>query len=110
MTSRSRVGEVLASKYRLDELIGRGGMGEVYRAVNQDVGRIVAIKVLLAEHARNAPLVERFLREARAANLVRHPNVVDVPAKNGYSPSCRRERESGSNSLLRWTWCSSART
>ncbi len=78
MTSDNRVGEVLASKYRLVELLGSGGMGHVYRAVNEHVGRAVAIKVLRAEHAENSQLVERFLREARAANLVRHPNVVDV--------------------------------
>jgi serine/threonine protein kinase len=74
----NRVGEVLASKYRLEELLGSGGMGHVYRAVNEHVGRTVAIKVLRQEHAANEQLVERFLREARAANLVRHPNVVDV--------------------------------
>lgn len=74
----NRVGEVLASKYRLEELLGSGGMGHVYRAVNEHVGRTVAIKVLRLEHAQNGPIVERFLREARAANLVRHPNVVDV--------------------------------
>lgn len=74
----TRVGDVLASKYRLEELLGSGGMGHVYRAVNEDIGRVVAIKVLRAEHATNGPIVERFLREARAANLVRHPNVVDV--------------------------------
>ena len=53
-------------------------MGQVYRAVNLDIGRAVAIKVLHFEHAQDTQLVERFLREARAANLVRHPNVVDV--------------------------------
>jgi serine/threonine-protein kinase len=74
----NRVGDVLASKYRLEELLGSGGMGHVYRAVNVEIERAVAIKVLRSEHATNAPLVERFLREARAANLVRHPNVVDV--------------------------------
>jgi eukaryotic-like serine/threonine-protein kinase len=78
LSSENRVGEVLASKYRLEELLGSGGMGHVYRAVNTHVGRAVAIKVLRAEHAQNAQIVERFLREARAANLVRHPNVVDV--------------------------------
>ena len=72
------VGRVLASKYRLEELLGSGGMGHVYRALNVEIERPVAIKVLRAEHAQNAPIVERFLREARAANLVRHPNVVDV--------------------------------
>ena len=77
-TPESRVGEVLASKYRLEELLGSGGMGHVYRAVNESVGRAVAIKVLRREHAQNAQVVDRFLREARAANLVRHPNVVDV--------------------------------
>ncbi len=53
-------------------------MGDVYRAVNQAIGRVVAIKVLKEAHASNPEVVARFLREARAANLVRHPNVVDV--------------------------------
>lgn len=74
----SRVGDVLASKYRLEELLGSGGMGHVYRAVNVEIERAVAIKVLRSEHATSPSIVERFLREARAANLVRHPNVVDV--------------------------------
>ncbi|MBX3185884.1 MAG: protein kinase [Labilithrix sp.] len=79
MTSpESRVGDVLASKYRLEALLGSGGMGHVYKAVNELVGRPVAIKLLKEEHAQNAQVVERFLREARAANLVRHPHVVDV--------------------------------
>ena len=69
---------MIASKYRLEELLGSGGMGHVYRAVNVRAGRTVAIKILRSEHATNAPIVERFLREALAANLVRHPNVVDV--------------------------------
>jgi serine/threonine protein kinase len=77
-TPENRVGDVLASKYRLEELLGSGGMGHVYRAVNESVGRAVAIKLLRREHAQNPQVVDRFLREARAANLVRHPNVVDV--------------------------------
>ena len=78
LASDSRIGSLLASKYRLEALLGSGGMGDVYRAINEQAGRPVAIKVLHAEHATNPMFVERFLREARAANLVRHPNVVDV--------------------------------
>jgi serine/threonine protein kinase len=75
---RSRVGELLAGKYRLEKRLGSGGMGDVYRASNVAVGRTVAIKVLRPEHAENEEISKRFLREARAANLVRHDNVVDV--------------------------------
>lgn len=78
MSSENRVGEVLASKYKLEALLGSGGMGHVYRATNTHVGRPVAIKVLRNEHAENPVVRDRFVREARAANLVRHPNVVDV--------------------------------
>ena len=74
----SREGEVLAGKYRLDALLGAGGMGEVYRAENLGLGRGVAIKLLREEHGESSEVVLRFLREARAANIVRHPNVVDV--------------------------------
>src|SRR5579859_2321946 len=74
----SREGELLAGKYKLEKLLGTGGMGEVYRAENTMIGREVAIKVLREEHAENTDIVGRFLREARAANIVRHPNVVDV--------------------------------
>lgn len=73
-----REGEVLAEKYQLEALLGSGGMGDVYRARNTLIGRTVAIKVLRAEHLKNTEIVDRFLREARAANLVRHPHVVDV--------------------------------
>src|SRR5580693_3682482 len=74
----SREGEVLAGKYRLDALLGSGGMGEVYRAENLGLGRAVAIKLLREEHGESSEVVMRFLREARAANIVRHPNVVDI--------------------------------
>jgi serine/threonine protein kinase len=74
----SREGEVFAGKYRLDTMLGSGGMGEVYRAENLGLGRAVAIKLLREEHGESSEVVMRFLREARAANIVRHPNVVDV--------------------------------
>jgi eukaryotic-like serine/threonine-protein kinase len=65
-------------KYRLLELIGRGAMGDVYRAEHVLLGRKVAVKVLRAELSRNRELVERFFSEARAVNLVGHPHIVEV--------------------------------
>lgn len=78
MAQQSRVGDLLAGRYRLDALLGSGGVGDVYRAQNTLIGRTVAIKLLKPEHATDDSVVERFLREAKAANLARHPNVVDV--------------------------------
>jgi serine/threonine-protein kinase len=74
----SREGELLAQKYRLEKRLGTGGQGEVYRARNELIGREVAIKLLRGEWAADTTTVTRFVREARAANMVRHPNVVDV--------------------------------
>jgi eukaryotic-like serine/threonine-protein kinase len=73
-----RKGDFLAGKYLLEDCLGIGGMGEVYRATNVSLGRKVAIKILSAEYVKNEDDVLRFLREARAAAAVRHPNVVDV--------------------------------
>ncbi len=72
------VGEVIGGKYRIDRLIGRGGMGAVYAATHEVTGKAVAIKWLLAEETLDPQADERFVREARAAGRVRHPNVVDV--------------------------------
>jgi eukaryotic-like serine/threonine-protein kinase len=65
----------LAARYRLDELIATGGMGSVYRAVDEHLGRPVAIKVLKRVLADDPTFLERFRREARASALVNHPNV-----------------------------------
>gem|GEM_PF-868413 len=73
-----RQGDFLGGKYLLGDCLGIGGMGEVYRATNVSLGRNVAIKLLNKEHTSNEDDVLRFLREARAAAAVRHPNVVDV--------------------------------
>ncbi len=78
LTVRSRAGERLAGKYDLLKLLGAGGMGEVYRAENVLIGRIVAIKVLHPHLANEPEVVARFLQEGRAANLLRHPNAVDI--------------------------------
>jgi serine/threonine-protein kinase len=69
----------LAGRYRLEQLIGRGGMSTVYRATDSVLGRTVAVKVLLAGLADDDPAyVARFQREARAAAALRNPAVVAV--------------------------------
>lgn len=72
------LGTMLADKYRVDALLGEGGMGRVYRAFHVLLERDVALKVLRPEFASNDASRARFVAEARAANVVRHPHVVDV--------------------------------
>src|ERR687891_2089748 len=72
------VGEVLDEKYRLERLLGQGGMGAVFLATHLGTERYVALKLISPRFMRNEEFVERFKREARAAGRLRHPNVVDV--------------------------------
>src|ERR1700730_1265280 len=72
------VGQTLDEKYRLERLLGQGGMGAVYLATHLGTERYVALKLIAPELMRNDEFVERFKREARAAGRLRHPNVVDV--------------------------------
>jgi hypothetical protein len=77
------LGRVLGDRYRIEEVIGRGGMGAVYRAVDERLGRQVAVKVITVTGGTDVEARERirarFLREARAAAaLPHHPNVVPV--------------------------------
>src|SRR5712671_5184213 len=72
------VGQTLDEKYRLERLIGQGGMGAVYLATHLGTERYVALKLITPQFMRNEEFVERFKREARAAGRLRHPNVVDV--------------------------------
>jgi len=79
MTGLERfIGEALDGKYRLERLLGQGGMGAVYLATHLGTERPVALKLITPEFMRNDEFVERFKREARAAGRLRHPNVVDV--------------------------------
>ncbi len=64
--------------YRVVRKIGEGGMGSVYEAVHDDIGKRVAIKVLHATYSREAEIRARFLSEARAVNLVQHPGLVSI--------------------------------
>jgi serine/threonine-protein kinase len=75
---QARVGTTLAGKYRLDRVLGIGGMGAVFEAVNTWTERRVAIKVMIAQRVEGNDLAVRFLQEARAASKIAHPNIVDV--------------------------------
>jgi serine/threonine protein kinase len=68
----------LLGQYRLEELIGEGGMGRIYRATHLHLDRTLAIKVLAPQLARDRQLVARFQREARALAQLDHPNIVAV--------------------------------
>ncbi|MCA8959016.1 MAG: protein kinase [Planctomycetes bacterium] len=66
------------SGYRILDRIGRGGMGTVYRALQTSLDRIVALKVLAPHLVKNTSFVNLFIREARAAGALSHPNIVQV--------------------------------
>jgi serine/threonine-protein kinase len=68
----------LAGRYRLAEAIGRGGMGEVWRAEDELLGRTVAVKLVLPELRTDEGFARRFLAEARAMASVDHPGVVTI--------------------------------
>jgi serine/threonine-protein kinase len=71
-------GSTLADKYRIEDLLGSGGMCEVYRARHTGIGKQVAVKILKPELAADPKIAERFEQEARASSRVRHPNAIDV--------------------------------
>jgi hypothetical protein len=71
-------GTVLASRYRIVGLLGKGGMGEVYRADDLRLGQSVALKFLPEKLAQDKAMLERFHREVRVARQISHPNVCRV--------------------------------
>ena len=72
------VGEVVADRYELEELVGTGGMSSVFRARDRLLERFVALKILHEHYTDDAEYVERFRREARAVAQLAHPNIVTV--------------------------------
>lgn len=70
--------ETLDNKYQIEQLLGKGGMGAVYRATHLGTKRTVAVKVIHPQLSAYDQFVARFRREAEAAGRLRHPNVVDV--------------------------------
>jgi len=75
---RSPVGVSQIGAYQLLEPLGRGGMGEVHLALDNRLGRKVAIKFLPAAFTTDADRVQRFAREARAASALNHPNIITI--------------------------------
>jgi serine/threonine protein kinase len=73
----NRIGSTLGA-YKVLELLGKGGMGYVYRAEHAKLGREVALKLLRGDYAKRRDAVLRFFQEAKTVNRVRHRNIVDV--------------------------------
>jgi serine/threonine protein kinase len=71
------IGE-LVSKYRILEEIGRGAMGEVYKAQDTFLGRLAALKLIAEKYLENREALQRFERECRAASALAHPNICTV--------------------------------
>src|SRR5947208_13059531 len=65
-------------KYDVVEVLGKGGMGIVYKATDSRIGRLVAIKMMTGGFAENPDLLKRFYREAKSTGMLQHPNIVIV--------------------------------
>ncbi|MAQ14891.1 MAG: hypothetical protein CMN30_08860 [Sandaracinus sp.] len=74
----ARVGSTVGGKYRIRTLVGAGGMGAVFEAVNVMTEAPVAVKLLLTQHAQGGEAEKRFLQEAKVAANLHHPNIVQV--------------------------------
>lgn len=77
-TQDPMIGRVLGGTIEIRRIIGVGGMGRVYEAFQEHLGRSVAVKVLSAEHSHNPAAVEYFIREARACSRLRHPHIIQI--------------------------------
>ena len=73
-----RVGTVLGGRYQIDAILGQGGMGTVFSAVQRPIGRRVAVKVLHSDLAKDKTFVTRFHTEAKAASVLVNPNTVTI--------------------------------
>jgi serine/threonine protein kinase len=71
------IGEVIGN-YRIEAVLGQGGMGVVYRAEHVTLGRAVAVKMLQPNISNDAAMVQRFFNEARAASTIDHPGIVEI--------------------------------
>jgi eukaryotic-like serine/threonine-protein kinase len=91
--------------YEVQSAVGEGGMGEVYRAHDSRLDRLVAIKILPAEYAPDSERVRRFEQEARASAALNHPNILavyDISSRQDafyivFETVANKIRKSGSN-------------
>jgi serine/threonine protein kinase len=72
------IGKIFDNRYQIKELIGRGGMGAVYKAVHTTMNQVVAVKVLNKEYTGDEKQVQRFYQEARNSSQLKHPNTIRV--------------------------------
>lgn len=72
------IGRIVAGKYRVEEMIGEGGMGQVFRATQLSLDKAVVLKVLRRSLLSDARTVARFQREAKAASRLNHPNAIGI--------------------------------
>ncbi len=73
-----RIGSIFADRYRIDSILGRGGMGVVFKGEDLQDHKTVAIKLLHYEYAERPEVVSRFIREANTVVALKHPNIVEV--------------------------------
>src|SRR6478735_2911752 len=72
------IGTTIAGRYQIEEVLGQGGMATVYAARHRLVDRPCAVKVMNAQYTRNEVIRERFRREAKAAQKLAHPNIIEI--------------------------------
>jgi serine/threonine-protein kinase len=92
------LGDILAHKYRIERLLGKGGMGYVFLALHEQLGRRVAVKFMTPQLCRNRDAVQRFLREARSASRITGEHVarvIDVSTDDDGTPYMVMEYLSG---------------
>src|SRR4051794_27465444 len=78
MYSAAAVTQTMVGHYRIEGLLGQGGMGAVFRGFDTRLNRAVAVKMMRRAAGEQEIAVERFIREARAASALNHPNIVTI--------------------------------